>query len=566
MSGTHLNRLQGLVEKYINSLGERQETLRALYAQISTAIDAQRDLRHLSALSDLHHDVHKLAGSAGSLGLDGLGQAAASLDVYMSAIQRRGDSFNDSDLAQFRALYQALDGSMNTQRLSESSILQAHSASGSPALGDPLDAHAPLASASDVWVLPDIMEQYPALPTLLEPFGLTVSAKSLEQLALDLPLNDLQAPPLSSVVVILCSQQDADSVARIIQRRVPVLAIGTDQSLQARVLMARAGVQGLLTPPLEGQEILALLDRLTRPKDNRPIQVVLVDDDPALSELLSYQFSNAGMTPTCLSSPQTLLETLGSIQPDVVVLDRNMPRWDGFEVAMAIRQIPQYATLPLVFLTADKRPDSRLRGLALGGDDYLHKPVDGAHLATLVRARALRARALREKIVTDGLTGLLNHAAIVHEAQHQVALAHRLKWPLCFALVDLDHFKSVNDTYGHQAGDSVLTALSRLLRQRLRRSDIIGRMGGEEFAILLVDTPIDKGLDVMNSIREAFSQIKHSINGHRFTVTLSCGISALSPVGHDGDAVPSLIRLADEALYQAKAAGRNTVLTAQSNT
>jgi diguanylate cyclase (GGDEF)-like protein len=214
--------------------------------------------------------------------------------------------------------------------------------------------------------------------------------------------------------------------------------------------------------------------------------------------------------------------------------------------------------------------------LALGGDDYLHKPVDGLHLATLVRARALRARALRQKIITDGLTGLLNHMALITEAQHHCALARRLKRPLSVAVIDLDHFKSVNDTYGHQAGDNVLRGLSRMLRQRLRRSDVIGRMGGEEFAIVMPDTSPQQAVQVIEAMRQAFSQLEYAAGGKAFQVTFSAGVAGTRPCGIECpkngsgseavicDDVAALVRRADEALYEAKHHGRNRISLAQS--
>jgi diguanylate cyclase (GGDEF)-like protein len=410
-------------------------------------------------------------------------------------------------------------------------------------------------------------DQTPTLAQHLGPFGLHLQEVAVEDFA--------EAIEQPGVAIVMVDQDLVSQIRRPLGSTLPILAIGHHESLHDRIALVRAGVNALISPPLDAFDVVDALDRYRMAVDSKPIKVVLVDDDPALVSLLEFQLSSAGMDVTALSGPDDLLDVLASVQPEVLVLDRNMPLWDGFDVAMVVRQVPAYSDLPLVFLTADQRPDSRLTALALGGDDYLHKPVDGVHLATLVRARALRARALRQKIVTDGLTGLLNHMALVHEAQHHCALARRLKRPLSVALIDIDHFKTVNDTYGHQVGDSVLRGMSRMLRQRLRRSDLIGRMGGEEFAVIMPDTSPQQAVEVIEALRIAFGQLEFSAKETAFQVTFSAGVAGARicdlacPSNAEGekslicDDVTGQIRRADEALYEAKHHGRNRTCLSQ---
>lgn len=557
------DKLRALVMKYVEGLGERWALFSARYGEIMQAIAQQQDLRHLEALSLLHYDTHKLAGSAGSMGLDDLGKAAGALDVYMSAVEARGDVYNDVDLRQFSALYEVLDDLLASQTWEDSSILNQDAIT----IGDHVTRPVAPLCADTILVVGQWHSDVPALEKHLEPFGLRLWEVSVEDFASALGSPDVAMAMVDQALVPQVSRPSGVSL--------PILAVGQNESLHDRIALVRAGVNALIAPPLDAFDAVDALDRYRMAVDSKSIKVVLVDDDPALVSLLEFQLSSAGMDVTALSGPDGLLEVLASVQPEVLVLDRNMPLWDGFDVAMVVRQVPAYADLPLVFLTADQRPDSRLTALALGGDDYLHKPVDGVHLATLVRARALRARALRQKIVTDGLTGLLNHMALVYEAQHHCALARRLKRPLSVVLIDLDHFKGINDTYGHQMGDSVLRGLSRMLRQRLRRSDVIGRMGGEEFAVVMPDTPAQKAVEVIEALRVAFSQLEFSAGGQSFQVTFSAGVAgsrscALDCPSSDEtaqgmlcDDVTGQIRRADEALYDAKHHGRNRTSLAQ---
>ena len=156
----------------------------------------------------------------------------------------------------------------------------------------------------------------------------------------------------------------------------------------------------------------------------------------------------------------------------------------------------------------------------------------------------------------DGLTGLYNHSATKEHLMREISRATRSESPLALAMIDLDFFKKVNDTYGHPVGDQVIRALSRLLQQRLRRGDIIGRYGGEEFVAILPGTTASAAAGVLEQIREVFSKIRHRADEREFTSSFSAGVTELTP-DQDNDA---LFRVADSALYEAKHKGRNCVV------
>ncbi len=158
-------------------------------------------------------------------------------------------------------------------------------------------------------------------------------------------------------------------------------------------------------------------------------------------------------------------------------------------------------------------------------------------------------------MVRDSLTGLLNHTAIKDQLSHEMSRAKRQGKPLSFAMVDIDHFKNVNDSYGHPVGDRVIKSLSRLLKQRLRENDLVGRYGGEEFAVILTDADGSTAMKVMDGIRNDFSQLLHLAENKEFSVTFSCGIADISNYPD----MSKLADAADKALYKAKHAGRNQV-------
>jgi diguanylate cyclase (GGDEF)-like protein len=211
-----------------------------------------------------------------------------------------------------------------------------------------------------------------------------------------------------------------------------------------------------------------------------------------------------------------------------------------------------------VFLSAETSLDKQLSAMSLGGDDFLIKPIQAEHLIRAVSSRAQRSRVLRSFMVRDSLTGLLNHTRTKEQLDFEVARARRQNGALSFAMIDIDHFKSVNDTYGHPVGDRVIKSLSRLLQQRLRKTDVIGRYGGEEFAVILPNTDGPSAVKVFDVIREGFAQIRQRAEREEFGVTFSCGVAPFPVYANSA----ALSVAADKALYQAKQGGRNRMMLA----
>jgi diguanylate cyclase (GGDEF)-like protein len=236
-----------------------------------------------------------------------------------------------------------------------------------------------------------------------------------------------------------------------------------------------------------------------------------------------------------------------------------MPGIDGIELAQVIRQIDEYVSTPIVFLSSEEDFNKQIQARNFGGDDFLTKPIKAKHLSALVQSRLERLKTLRSFMVRDSLTGLYNHTSVRGRLAQEITRCDRQNSTLAVAMLDLDHFKEVNDTYGHPTGDTVLKSLARLLQQRLRHSDVVGRYGGEEFISILLDANKEDAYQVIDEIRQHFSKIQHySSNQGVFTVTFSCGIATVP----EFSTVHALIAAADQALYRAKANGRNQVVLA----
>ncbi len=227
----------------------------------------------------------------------------------------------------------------------------------------------------------------------------------------------------------------------------------------------------------------------------------MVDDEEHLARHYALILEQAGMVVRAIHDPLHVMEELHDMEPELVLMDLYMPGCTSYELAQVLRQRDSLAGVPIVFLSSESRQEKRQRAMGVGGDDFLTKPVDGADLVSTVSSRISRARVMRGFMVRDSLTGLYNHTRIKEQLETETFRSQRQKIHLSFAMLDLDHFKSVNDTHGHQMGDHVILSLSQMLVRRLRGSDTCGRYGGEEFAIILPDTDGEAAKMVIDRIR-----------------------------------------------------------------
>ena len=324
-------------------------------------------------------------------------------------------------------------------------------------------------------------------------------------------------------------------------------------SLPQRLAACRAGGERFLVRPAVPQ-LIRSVEKYYSATPFEPYKVLIMDDSRSQALFCEKALTQAGMITHVVTDPMKILHAMEDFEAEIIVMDMYMPGCTGTELAAVIRQQAEYLRLPIIFLSAEDDKEIQLHAMSRGGDDFLTKPIDPAHLATTVQNRGQRARVLNNLIVRDSLTGLFNHTHILDRLQQACRRAKENNTQVCFAMVDIDFFKKVNDNYGHPVGDKVISALSLFLKQRLRKTDSIGRYGGEEFAVILPDTKGSDALHVMNDIREVFSQLEHSAADTEFKVSFSCGVCSFT-----GDNSDSIIEQADEALYEAKRQGRNNV-------
>ncbi len=371
----------------------------------------------------------------------------------------------------------------------------------------------------------------------------------------------LTAPPAAIIMATTFQKAEmagAEAVAAIRDEGgapVPVIFISRRTDLDCRLKAVKAGGYAYFVKPVPISDLVDKLDALTSDRRADPYRILIVDDDPELAAFHAHLLERHGMVTETVTDPFGIMRPLVEFNPDLILMDMYMPDCTGNELARVIRQMEAYVSIPIVFLSAETRIDKQLVAMSMGGDDFLTKPIEPGHLISSVTSRAERMRILRTFMERDSLTGLLNHTKTKEELDLAALRARREGKSLAFAMIDIDHFKAVNDTHGHPVGDQVIVILARLLQQRLRRTDIIGRYGGEEFAVILPDTDLADSLGIMDEIRQVFERIRHQGNDGDFSVTFSCGVAGLASCRSGAE----LNSAADRALYEAKRSGRNRV-------
>lgn len=347
------------------------------------------------------------------------------------------------------------------------------------------------------------------------------------------------------------------SMREAITQDVPVIFMSGLDNIESRLEAVRSGGKAYLVKPADIAELVDWIDRLTKQeKQDVAYHVMVIDDDHSTASLYSKILNEAGMVTKEVNDPLQVLETLYDFSPELILMDMYMPDCSGLELAGVIRQQSAYVGIPIVFLSSETNAEIQMEAMSEGGDDFLTKPIHPAHLVASVSTRAERYRVLRALMAKDSLTGLINHGKLQEQLAFELARAMRSRTPLSFAMIDLDHFKSVNDRYGHPVGDRVLKSVAHMLKERLRKTDIAGRYGGEEFAVIMPDTSGVDAVMVLDEVRKVFSDLVQHAGAAEFNCTFSCGVAEYDP---KGPPIQAIDKKADDTLYMAKKLGRNRV-------
>jgi len=343
------------------------------------------------------------------------------------------------------------------------------------------------------------------------------------------------------------------------------LAFVSDEGLvKDRVEAAHAGASLYLDKPFKSDSLEKAVHHLVAIRQGGRARVLITDDDEFFANTIGVVLRNEGIIVKTLNDPSQILETMQEFPPDLLLLDVMMPGITGFEVCRMLRQTPRWGDLPIIFLTGQTGVEARLEAFRSGGDDYLPKPVVNEELLTRVKVRLDRSRMLKERSDKDTITGLLLRRAFSEQLNSILAESERINQNFSLCLLDVDHFKKVNDTYGHLAGDKVLAGFGQLLLRRFRVDDLRGRWGGEEFVLAFRRERKEVIHKAIERVLEEFKEIEfRGDEGQVFHCSFSGGLVTFP---EDGSTIFELLQKADQRLYVAKNAGRSRIIFQSNDT
>lgn len=529
-------KLLGLFVQYAKNLPEKIQRIESFWQEQLSNWDPV-------TFQDFHREVHSLCGSAGTYGYVELGKAARQLEIYLKNIINIG-SLQSHDKSEITAYVTQLNNFAKNESPANSFFW----------------ATGLIQSIENkiIYILePDEKLEHQLRESLIK-LGYRVT------LITDMQMLQVKVKERTPVGIIINTDfLDKPGIKLILdlqkEQQSPILLFGIvpNDELLPRLNSIRAGCNNFLQKPIDVYFFTQLLDHKCSETPGEPYRILILDDSESLARYYALILNQAGMMARAIFDPMMLLKEINSFQPNLLLMDIYMPDCTGFELAEILRQEKSYTKMPIIFLSTEEDMDKKLLAISLGGEDFLTKPVLPQHLISAVKARSKRASVLNYYMTTDSLTGLLNHSSILKKLEYQVANAKQTNSHGSFVMIDIDHFKKVNDSFGHPIGDLVLKELANLLLSRLRSQDNVGRYGGEEFALILPGADLDDSFKLVNDLLKFFAHHRFHCGHQEFNVTFSAGIARFD----GGEDIARLVDQADKALYRAKKMGRNQIIT-----
>lgn len=323
---------------------------------------------------------------------------------------------------------------------------------------------------------------------------------------------------------------------------------------------------------------------------NKPYSVLIVDDSKLNLAVLADVLEDCGYEVGFAMNGKEAIDYVSIESPDLILLDVMMPEMDGYECCKILKSNPKHKDIPVIFLTAKVETEDIVKGFEVGGSDYISKPFNNHELKSRVKAHILLKRAqdenlkmieelnkanaeieeknaeLKEMIKqldklskTDSLTGLYNRRFMLDRIEFEADRSEDNKISFTIVMGDIDCFKKINDTYGHDFGDFVLREVSNIVKGSIRKNDICARWGGEEYLIMLKDTSLEQGRVLTERLRQTINNHKFIFNGNEATFTMTFGLSEYC----HPESIDEVIKKADNALYKGKNSGKNVVFTCE---
>ncbi len=528
---------------YVRELAElRAQFTKRLPAKLAelteSVVAAKRDPSVVGAARTL---AHRLRGSAGSYGHPGVGEAVGVVEELLAEADAKGPEhrrFLWEELAQaLRDAQAAVAGAPGVARFGDVSV---------PPSGVLL-----------------VVDDDPDYLQMVRATARKLDVSLVTALSADEALQRARTQPLVAAILdVHLMQQSSFELARRIREtpgnaEIPIAFASVDSRIETRVAAMEAGGARFFEKPITDESFGELVLGLVGSSDARQTRVLIVDGDRDMVAIYAGELRGAGMSVDTLGAADELIEQLEATPPDILLLDVDLPRISGIDICRALRMSERWGRMPILIVTSHTDVDTRIRAFRSGASDVITKPVLAEELLARIGVQEDRLHMFRDRLDKDVLSGLLLRRSFVEAFQRAVSTCNRTDQPLALVLLDIDHFKNINDTYGHLIGDQVIARLGELLRRRFRVEDLRARWGGEEFALVFVGSNTEFAELAAKRLLTEFRELRFAAeDGTLFGATFTAGVAGYPD---DGTSLTNLIRRADERLYLGKRAGRNRI-------
>jgi diguanylate cyclase (GGDEF)-like protein len=542
------DKFERIREIYVESFPEKIQQLRQCWA----ALNAEE--KYHEPLAQLRMEVHKIAGSSGSHEFNDIHALAKNTETKIVEVLDEKSSWDKDNQGIGNSVQQLVD-------LLESELLNFNfSGDGEdniPRLAALQLSHRELV----IFIISHRSVELSLLSNLLETRGFTVIAFSTMERAQAMS----QTVPPSIVVLdlgdanqIKLNKNTKEAFQSVDSQPPAFVVISRRDDVDTRKMAAQFEAEAFFATPINAHNFSSTMDVVLESRGSNGCRVLLIDKQQQRIAYIEKALLSENISCRTIGVIDNIVDELVNFKPDLILIayDKDDTYWrDG---ARIIRLHESHFNMPIVFLLEEDCQQAKLEALRAGADDCIHGHELKDEQFQILKQRILRFRRANHLIIMDSLTGALNRDAFLERANEEISLAVRRKESICVAMIDVDHFKQINDENGHVVGDYVLRHISDYLNNRLRRSDVVGRYAGDEFLVLLPDTDLDSAYLVLDMIRKNLVAHNIKVNNADVRVSISLGLIAARPT--EPLDIETLIVDADKKLYEAKVAGRNMLM------
>ncbi|MEM8844081.1 MAG: diguanylate cyclase [Pseudomonadota bacterium] len=534
---------------YVESFPEKIQTLQNCYANLGSSKELA------SVLIEFKNECHKLAGSSGSHGFDEIYKSSKKIEKQLDQVIEQESHWEEVQghiSQQFNALLTLL-----RNRISEYDIPQYENEQIDRSENYHL-SHRGL----PIYLVSERETELTLLSNMLRNRGFLIySFTNIEQAK-------LKSKAIMPAIIVLdidnahqlIDEKDIKKVFSPVNQEPPELVvISRMDDLDIRINASWCGVDALFASPINSHNFISTLDVMLELKQLKQGRILFADDDTERVNCISNILKEQNIKCLTVNQVSHIIDALFDYKPDLILISLDLCDSEYGNVAKMIRSHEYYFNVPVICLLAQEDHNIKSKLLGSGVDDCITQDELNADNLIALKQKIIRFRRANHLIIMDSLTGTLSRDAFVDRASEEISLAKRRNENICLAMIDVDHFKKINDTYGHATGDHVLRHLSDYLNNRLRRSDVVGRYGGDEFLVLLPDTNLDSAYLVLDMVRENLITQNISTSNAEVCVSISLGLVSVRP--KDAVNIETLIIEADKKLYEAKISGRNLLVS-----